>query len=218
MKRILIGIGAGACAVVMGAAHAAGFALGAKAGTLGLGVEATAGLSERVNLRFGVNNYTYSFDETTSGIRYDADLKLQSGALLLDWHPFGGVFRLSAGYMRNKNALDLKATPTQNQTIGDQEYTPAQIGTLVGNVKFKKSAPYAGIGWGNAANGRGLGFSAEVGAIFQGAPEVTLRGDGGLAGDPAFEADLRREEQEAEDDLEDFKIYPVVSFGLSYRF
>lgn len=75
-----------------GNAAAEGFALGVKGGTLGLGVEGTYGLSPRLNLRFGVNGYEYSTTETASEIRYDADLDLGSGALLLDWHPRSKAF------------------------------------------------------------------------------------------------------------------------------
>lgn len=204
--------------LITGNAAAEGFGLGVKAGTLGLGVEGTFRLSDRFNLRAGLNNYSYSTDETASGIQYDADLDLKSAALLLDWHPFAGTFRLSAGLMSNKNALHLLATPTSDQTIGGNPYTPADIGTLSGDVTFKKSVPYAGIGWGNAAKRGRIGISFEIGAMFQGSPDVSLRGNGGLAGDPAFEADLRREEQEAEADLEDFELYPVISLGLSFTF
>lgn len=204
--------------LVAGSAAADGFGLGVKAGTLGLGVEGTVGLSERFNLRVGANSYSYKYDETASGVRYDADLDLQSAALLLDWHPFAGTFRMTAGLMHNKNAVHLLATPTEDQTIGDTTYTPAQIGTLSGDVTFKKSVPYAGIGWGNAARRGRFGMSFEIGAMFQDKPEVTLRGDGGAAGSGAFEDDLRREEQEAEADLEDFDVYPVVSLGFSFRF
>ncbi len=200
--------------LVAGTAAADGFGLGVKAGTLGLGVEGTFGLSQRVNLRVGVNDYSYSMDETASGIRYDAELDLSSGALLLDWHPFAGTFRLSAGLMHNKNALHLKATPTTNQTIGGNTYTPAQIGTLTGDVTFKKSAPYAGIGWGNAASPGRFGLSFEIGALFQGKPDVTLRASSGLVS----QVDLGAEEQQAEADLADFDVYPVISLGLSFRF
>ena len=204
--------------LLAGNAAAEGFALGVKAGTLGAGVEGTFGLSPRFSVRLGANSFTYAYDETASGIQYDADLDLKSGALLLDWHPFRGVFRISAGYMYNKNALHLTATPTQDQQIGGQTYTPAEIGTLTGDMTFKKGVPYAGFGWGNAARGRGFGFSLEIGAMLQGSPEVTLRGDGGLAGDPAFEDDLRQEEQQIEEDLKEFKVYPVISLGLSFNF
>ena len=200
--------------LVTGGAAADGFGLGVKAGTLGFGVEGTFGLSESVNLRAGVNSYSVTGDETASDIRYDGKLELRTLALLLDWHPFAGTFRLTAGLMKNDNALRLTATPTASQTIGGTPYTPAQIGTLSGDVTFKSTAPYAGIGWGNAARRGRFGGVFEIGAMFQGKPKVSLRASGGLVS----QADLNSEAQLAEADLDDFKIYPVISFGLSFRF
>lgn len=198
-----------------GGAAADGFALGAKAGTLGLGVEGTTALSQNINLRVGINNYSYSFDETASNIRYNADVDLQSGGLIFDWHPFAGTFRLSAGWLYNKNAAHLTTTPTSNVTIGNNTYTPAQVGTLSGDLKFKKNAPYLGLGWGNAvAKGGPFGVTFEIGALFQGNPAVTLRSSNGAVS----QADLQREAQDAEADLDSFKVYPVVSLGFSYRF
>lgn len=201
--------------LVAGNAGADGFALGAKAGTLGLGIEGTTRLSENFNLRGGINSYSISFDETTNSVRYDVDLDLKSGALLLDWHPFTGTFRFSAGLLYNKNEANLTATPTSNVTIGNGTYSPAQVGTLSGDVKFKKSAPYLGIGWGNAVSkGSPFGFTAEIGALFQGSPDVTLRSSSGSVS----QADLQREEQDVENKLDNFKVYPVLSIGFSYRF
>ena len=196
--------------LISGPVAAEGFGLGVKAGTLGLGVEGSFGLSERISLRVGVNSYSYSYDETASDIRYDAELDLQSGALLLDWHPFAGTFRLSAGLIHNKNAVHLNATTMAGADIGG---SPVPAGTNVrGDVTFKKNVPYAGIGWGNAARGKGLGASVEIGAMFQDRPEVTLTATG------VPDDDLRREEEEVEADLDNFELYPVISFGLSYRF
>lgn len=200
---------------VAGNAGADGFALGAKAGTLGLGLEGTTRLSENFNLRGGINAYSFSFDETVNNVRYNTDLDLKSGALLLDWHPFSGTFRFSAGLLYNKNEANLTTTPTSNVIIGGTTYTPSQVGTLTGNAKFKKNAPYLGLGWGNAVSkGSPFGFTAEIGALFQGSPDVTLR-----SSNPSVsQADLRREEQDIENKLDNFKVYPVVSIGFSYRF
>lgn len=196
-------------------AHTEGFALGVRAGTLGAGVEGTIGLSERFNLRLGANNYTYSFDDTYDDVRYDADLELKSAALILDWHPFAGGFRLSAGMLSNRNRVDLEARPSGSVTIGNTTYPAAAVGTLDGEVSFKSSAPYAGLGWGNAVAGaKGFGLNFEIGAVFQGAPDVELSSSSGLVD----QDDLDREAREIEDDLDNFKVYPVVSFGVSYRF
>ncbi len=191
------------------------FALGVKAGTLGAGFEGTFGISERFNVRAGINNYSRKFEDTESDIRYDATLDLKNAGVFLDWHPFAGTFRLSAGLINNRNGIHLSATPTANQQIGSTTYTPAQIGTLTGDVTFKKNAPYLGIGWGNAVNkGSPFGFNFELGVAKQGSPKVKLTSSNSTVS----QSDLDSEARSAETDLGDFKSYPVISLGLSYRF
>ncbi len=189
--------------------------LGVKAGTLGYGVEGTVGLATGVNLRAGLNSFSYDYTDSASDIDYDVDLDLKSYALLLDWHPFAGSFKLTAGVLSNRNGATMTATPTGSVTIGNTTYPAGTAGRLHGEVDFKSTAPYAGIGWGNAAGKtRGLGFSFELGVLFQGAPEVTL-----TSTNPAVsQSNLDAEAREIEDDLSGFKSYPVVSFGLSYQF
>jgi hypothetical protein len=200
---------------VAGDAAANEFALGVKGGTLGLGLEGTVGVNDYLNVRVGINSYDYTFEETADDIQYDTTLDLRSTAIILDWHPFGGTFRLSAGVVNNKNALQLTATPTSNQQIGGTTYTPAQIGTLSGEATFKKNVPYFGLGWGNAVGkGSPIGVNFELGVVKQGKADVTLRSSSGLVS----QADLDREAQDAEEDLSDFDTYPVISLGLSYRF
>ncbi len=98
-------------------------------------------------------------------------------------------------------------------------YTPEQIGTLSGDATFDEFAPYVGIGFGNAvADDVDLSFSFDLGLIFQGTPDVKLRSDGTAAGNPVFVADLQDEEDDLQDDADKFKIYPVLSFGISYCF
>lgn len=204
---------------VSGGASADGFALGVKAGTLGIGPELSYAVSDRFNVRLGLNNLSYGFSTTTSGVRYEAELDLDNTTLLLDWHPFQGLFRMTVGYIRNGNVLRLTATPTQPEEIGGVTFQPEQIGTLVGEASFKSDAPYLGIGWGNGVQDRGLDVHLELGAMFQGSARVALQSRGGqFAGNPVLEEALRREEREAEEDLSDFELYPVVAFGLSYSF
>ena len=55
--------------------------------------------------------------------------------------------------------------------------------------------------------------------MFSGEPDVSLESRGGLfSGDPTFEAEVDREEQRIREDIEDFKVYPVIQIGLTYRF
>jgi hypothetical protein len=92
-------------------------------------------------------------------------------------------------------------------------------------VRFNDLAPYLGIGWGNTTRGqRRLYYSFDLGLAFHGSPDVDLDVQGIIADVAREEASqelrtfLANEEEKLEDELEDFDIFPVVSFGLSYRF
>jgi len=200
-----------------GAAQAdAGLGLGVKAGTLGLGAEITKSFTETLNGRVGFNSYKFTTSGKEGDVDYDIDMKWQSTALLLDWHPGGGSFRLTAGYMLNGNKLEMTAKPTSQYTIGDNTYNLGDVGTLTGTVDMD-NGPYVGLGWGNASK-KGFGFSFELGAIYQGSPKVKLNATGTLATDPTFQADMAKEEKKAQDSLDSFKWYPQIALGLSYGF
>ena len=224
MKRCFIVVLTGAFLVLVfgGLAYADSgrFAVSAKPiSTLGLGVEGTARILPKLNARLGINYFLYTYDEEADDIDYDIDLNLFSGAVLLDWHPFAGTFRISGGFLLNKNELDMDARPNEPVEIGDQEYAAADVGTLSGDLDFRSVAPYVGIGWGNAVGeDKRWGFVCDLGIVFQGSPDADLAATGPIASDPTFQADLAREEENLEDDLDFFKYYPVISFGISYKF
>lgn len=193
---------------------AGGLALTAKAGTLGLGLEASTSLLESLNARLGYNAFSYETDQTIDDIKYDLDLDLQSLSLLLDWHPLGGGFRVSAGVLANGNEFKGSA-PVGNYTIGDIPFT--SVG-LDASVDYKSTAPYLGIGWGNSvASEKGWGFNVDLGVMFQGSPEASLIPTGPNAG-LVPDSELIKEQQKLQDDVDDFKYYPVLSVGISYRF
>jgi len=220
MKKLLIVLAVAVLSLSLPlTASAQGIALGAKIGTLGPGLDLTVSLVDRLNLRVNGNYLKISAETTQSDIDYDADLTLGSALAMLDWHPFGNNFRISAGAVYNGNELGLEATPTDSVEIGDTEYTPAQIGTLTGDATFDKFGPYIGIGFGNAVKeDMALTFVFDLGVVFHGSPEINLDADGPVAGIPSFQADLADEEQQVEDDISAFKIYPVLAFGVSYHF
>lgn len=63
-----------------GTAAADSLAVGAKAGTTGLGIEATWRLTDSVNLRGGYYAFDYGTDLEEAGVEYDGDLKLRNAA------------------------------------------------------------------------------------------------------------------------------------------
>lgn len=195
-----------------GAAGAENFALGAKFGTAGLGLEATWRVTESVNVRTGYYAFDYSTDLEEEGIEYDGDLKLRNLGLFADWHPFNGRFRVSGGGVQTGNKF--RGDADGELDVGDSTYS-AVVDARVGWSGF---APYLGIGVGNALRSRWT-FSFDLGVMFTGSPSVRLDG---TASDPAleqaFREDLAREEANLRDELSDAKYYPVIAIGAAFRF
>ncbi len=191
--------------------------IGARISTLGVGGEFGYKLSSHWSARAIINGYNYNYDDTNDNIHYRGKLKLASGGLQVDYRfAETGPLYVTAGLYANNNKIRATANPTQNTDIGGLTFTPAQIGTLTSNAKFKGAAPYLGIGarWpiGHVA------FNIEAGAYFQGKPQVALVSNGTLASDPTYQAALETERLGLQQDLNNYKTYPVVSLGLSYHF
>lgn len=209
-------------------AGATDFAVGGQVGTLGLGAELTVGLGPQVNARLGGHFGSYDDRRVADDIEYDATAEVRAGTALLDWHPGGGSFRLSGGAVFNGNEVEGESLPPASgfYEIGDVQVPVALLGTLRGKVEWDSVAPYAGLGFGNPFGGDGgWSFGLDLGVIFQGEPQVTLTpvfSPGSPLDTPVGRALLRtqldEEERNLEEEFSDFDLYPVVSFGVSYRF
>ena len=218
MKQMLICAGIALfTAVPANAQSSSSFSVGLTGGTLGVGPEVDY-RGERFGIRGNATFLGIGRSVESDGVDYDGDLKLRSIGAMADYYPFGGGFRVSAGARINNNRVDLKATPTEDVEIGDEVYTPDEVGNIIGKVKANKLAPTLTVGWGGGASGRGLRFAIDAGAMFQGSPRVTELRTTGMLSDPEFQADLQRERQEIEDDIDNFKIYPILQLGIGYRF
>lgn len=209
-----------------------GLAVGAKVGTTGFGVEAVTAITPMLNARGVVNLFNYNYDTTEDGIDYDAKLKLQSFGALLDFHPFKGSFRLSGGLLSNGNKANLKASCPTECEVGDLRISGSDA-RLTGQVDFKSAAPYLGLGFGNSMSGTGLYGIFDVGVLFQGKPKAdlaalgtatvtdengTTRTNVNLATDPEVQTAITEEEASLQDDIDSYKLYPVINLGIGYRF
>lgn len=196
-----------------------GIGVGAKFGTLGYGLDLSKNITDNFNVRIGMNQYSLSDTDTQDDVKYDMELDWNTLGLFADYHPFGGTFRLTLGYVNNSNKISMSAVPTATYDIGGSTYTAAEIGSLAGDVTFGNGLFY-GLGWGNAAKGKGFGFSFEAG-IMQQEPDLNLDLNltaVGQAAHPTAAQDVAAEEKKAQDDLDDFNQYPVIALGISYGF
>jgi hypothetical protein len=197
---------------------AAGFSVGVTGGTLGLGPEVGYRVSPLIGVRASASFLNISHDFGIDDIDYQGKVKLESYGAMLDLYPFQGGFRASGGFRIDKNRVNLTATPTSNVTVGDLSFTPAQIGTLSGQVDADEFVPVATIGYAGGVT-KGLKFGIDAGVMFQGKPEAqNLVATGAFATNPIFIAELERERQKVNRDMDDYKFYPVVQLSIFYAF
>lgn len=187
--------------------------------TLGVGLESGIRFNDNVGVRLGGHWLSVSFDRTVDDVDYDADANLASFGTLLDYHPFRGGFRLSGGLRFNFNNADLTGEPNTDVTIGNETFAASDVGTLQGDVTYDVIAPYLGFGYGATLLEGALSVGFDMGVMYQGAADVDLDAEGGaLQGSAVLEDNLALEEQDLEDDLDDYRFYPVIGLAVIYRF
>ncbi len=197
-------------------ANAANFSLGGRVGLPGFGIEAATKFSDHFGARASFTGLGYSFDFTYDDVDYDVESSVAIGSLLLDVHPMGGMFRITAGGAYYNGQYDISATPTAGFTyqIGNNTYSAAAIGTLNGAIEYKKAVPYLGVGWDFMARRKsGFGLTVDLGVYFIGKPDdVTLTASGG----GVSATDLTLERSNIEDDTASYDL--AIGVGLYYRF
>lgn len=191
--------------------------LGVKAGTLGLGVEGTWRPLPWFDLRGGLNSFDYDDEGREAGVDYDATLELQSYYATANFRFPLSPFRLTAGLFNNGNELKLVSRESGPVEVGGTTFTSADVGTLRGLTSFDSTAPYAGIGLDFGLFDK-IGLNLDVGVLFQGDPDVTLASDGLIADDPVFINALENERVELEDEVDEFRAYPVASLTFTVQF
>lgn len=197
-----------------------GIAVLGRFGTLGLGLEFGRALSEKWALRFGLNGYSGDVDITESEVDYEAEVELRNAGFTLDWHPTAGAFRVSGGAYYNGAEIGVLARVRSGSVeINDTRYNANEIGSLSGNVTFKRFAPYVGVGFGNVTR-KGFSYSVDLGAFYQRTRQVSLAVTCGsvVARCAQLQADVQTEQEQLRDDLDDYRLWPVIQVGFGYVF
>lgn len=214
-------------------AQALDVGVGAKVGINGVGLNLAVGLTERINLRLSASHANLADEDETitvgdAGAEGDIDAELDfdigSNALLLDWHVFNGGFRVTAGLFKQTGGLDLSGRLQGDIVVDGQSLAANDLGDISGEIELSDSyQPYLGIGWGRAAGGDGgFSFTFDIGLAMLD-PNVELEatvnplGDNGLS-QAELDQRLADMESDAEDDLDELELWPVLSVGVNYAF
>jgi cold shock CspA family protein len=155
--------------------------VGAQLGGLA-GVGIGAQLKYKIDSKFGVRAgfETISVNDVEiedEEVKYNFDATVQDLNLLIDWHPWEGSFRTTAGLLINNSDLDGDLTPAvaNGQNIEFEfegkkyKYAANELGSIHTTADFDPVAPYVGIGWDTSFNkDKGFGFTFDVGVAFTG--------------------------------------------------
>ena len=214
------------------------FAATAKLSTLGPGFDINYGISKKLGLRFNYNRINMDIKGDKDLI--DDDLKLKDGFLkletlgaLVDFYPKKSNFRVSTGLYKNNNQFSLDLVDKKHHSeikVGDKNYNFDSNTETNILAQYKNLAPYLGIGWGNPLTSKGhWHLNLDAGVLYQGrsTTDMSIKGSGvdletgksiDLATDKDLQNEVRKEEASINKDLDSFKLLPVFSAGVSYRF
>lgn len=202
------------------AQHSTDLSIALRASTFGFGLEGAKLITGHLGVRAGFNYFKFSKHQSKSDIEFDARLKMTAVSLLADFFPAGRKsFHLSTGFVTNP--VDVKGTgvPTQSGTfeLNNHTYQSSEVGTLSGRIKLPGLSPYVGLGFGTpAASHRALKFIFDLGVVL-GRGKVSLTASG-AANNAQLQSDLDAEVADIQKDIHKVPVYPVLAFGLAYRF
>lgn len=217
--------------------HADMFGVGVKVSLLGGGVEGAVRVTRKTNVRAGFNMFSYSRGFNKDGVAYGGQIGFKTVEAHYDIFPFAGGFHVSPGvlvYAGTPITATAAVPGGQTFSLGGTQYysdTAAPVSGN-GNIKFNRAAPMATIGWGNLIprrEGKHFSIPFEIGVAFQGSPKATL----GLAGnvcdspgvncrsvasDATVQANILSEQNKLNNSMSFFKVYPIISTGIGYKF
>ena len=175
------------------------------------------------------------------GVRIDdGSLDSWHGAMLLDFYPMAGAWRISGGYAWAGADLTSAIYGTVANApsdrfyfylAGDHYYYNGNNFNGSANINWDFHGPYIGTGW---DIGLFCGFSlfVDLGVIFTSRPaHLTLdipnqqlyiynteSQTWSPVSIPQLESDVASAQRDANRDLSDFRLFPMVKVGFGYRF
>ncbi|HEX3549860.1 MAG TPA: hypothetical protein VHT53_05760 [Candidatus Elarobacter sp.] len=215
MSRFVAASVAVALAVLPAAARADLFSsvsVGAHAGTTGYGVSLERPLLFDFSVRVQTGTMSVSQQLSYDGNPYTTTTRYNDLALIADYHPHAGRWRISGGLVfGNDNVQNVARTEGPTLRIGNGLYSAAGAGTVISRVRYDRPSIYAGVGTG-AGLIKGLALTLDAGVLIRNGT-TSASASGPLSNDPAFRADLYRLQNEQRTHV----VVPALSIGLVYR-
>lgn len=186
--------------------------LGIQVGSMGAGLQFSYPIGQRFGVRVGgsyLPEIGITAEGSSSGADVSSDYRFETGSasLIADYSPFknrpGIKVALGAVYNMTKiSATNAYYLPDYDEDLGNVgiEITPG----------FEVN-PYLGIVLGNAGKAKRLSYAFELGALYQGQPNVTMTGSGRIE-PTANESNTAI----IENNIKSYQVYPYANFQLNF--
>jgi hypothetical protein len=203
------------------------------AGTLGVGLEASTSLSSNLAVRVGVDGFVFPYNYDYKGsqtvevgveevkkttpytVKLKAEAKLLNGHAFVDFFPFPSAFpfHVTAGVFAGApKIITVSGTPGEGEKIeiGDITIDPGEGGKVKAALKVNTVKPYLGLGFGRSVPRSRVGFKCELGAIYQGTPQIEV-----VTGD-LVKDQVNGKLSDFNKLLKNFNIYPVLKLQVIF--
>lgn len=201
-----------------GHAAAGSFALVPEAGLAGYGGLVEWAADNRWSFSAGYTGGDFKARIKTDDTDYDAKIRLRNPQLFVNWSPFDGYFRLSAGVITQDSSVTLSARRNANGLIVVNGTPLVGIDSLTGTATVPNSvAPALTLGWQTPQDRPGFGYSLSAGVMYTGSPKVTAAVTGPTAAAATGSGAVEMERRRIENELDKYKFLPILQAGLVYR-
>lgn len=155
-----------------------------------------------------LSEFPYSF--SGKDVVIDADVKLGSISAILEYHPFGNAFKLSAGAAYMLTKINAVAFVKDSAKQGDIMISPKEVGDIQFGISTNPICPYVGIGFGRAVPRKRVAFNFEIGSYYLNKPILNFKTTGML--EPTS-----TQEDVMSSNLSTYKWMPSLKMGLIFK-
>ena len=211
-------------------------AVGLTLGTGGIGVELATPINTKLNLRGGASFFSYNTSFIVDTIPITGALHLSNINAEVDYFPRARSFHISPGitfYDNTRFNATIFVPGNQVVVFNDQNYTSDPNDPIRGtaDISFGRTvAPRLTVGFGNVIRHHTahLTFPFEIGAEYIKTPSAIFNLTGSscdapndcnpINSDPETQENITEQQNEINADVKPFRIFPIITFGVSYKF
>jgi hypothetical protein len=185
---------------------------GVHASTLGDGITLERPLLFDLSARVSTGWLSTTSRQTYDSNPWTSTFHENNVLVAMDWHPYGGRWRVSGGLLFGGDRVDKVAQSYgSNYLLNGNAYPVTAAGVVSASISFARPAIYLGFGGGTGIV-KGLTIAFDAGIVVRNGL-LSTNATGPLQANPQFQSDLAATAAQFRTRL----IQPVIGIGLVYR-